>query len=111
MKANNEVSKAALKKRLVGNSAPGPGEYDPQQSSSLGNIAASQLPPEAIDELRRAKDKSLLKKLGISDSLLGKKGVAFSSTSPRFRTEEMSRNHIRNRTLNGDELQKPVYEL
>ena len=41
MKANNEVAKAALKKRLVGNSAPGPGEYDPQNGSALGQMSAS----------------------------------------------------------------------
>lgn len=28
MKANNEVAKAALKKRLVGTQGPGPGDYD-----------------------------------------------------------------------------------
>mmetsp|Transcript_16811 Transcript_16811/g.21275 ORF Transcript_16811/g.21275 Transcript_16811/m.21275 type:complete len:108 (+) Transcript_16811:1842-2165(+) len=51
----------------------------------------------------------MLSKLGLQDNLLGKKGLAFNSTSPRFKESE--RMHQRNRTINGEDLTKPVYEL
>ena len=58
------------------------------------------------------KDRSLLQRLGLQDNLLGKKGLAFNSTSPRFQNQDNSRNaHNRARTLNADDLQKPVYDL
>ena len=42
--------------------------------------------------------------------MLGKKGTAFNSTAPRFQSET-SRNHNRSRTLNTEDIQKPVYDL
>ena len=41
-----------------------------------------------------------------------KQGLAFCSTAPRFKEDgEGVAAHIRNRTLNGDDITKPVYEL
>ena len=78
IKSNNEVAKAALKKRLTSHEPPDPGDYDPVKKAPIG---ASQTPNnltlETLAELKRGKDKNMLSKLGINDSLVGKKGMAF----------------------------------
>ena len=67
---------------------------------------------ENLQELKKGKDKNLLSKLGLNDSLVGgKKGMAFNSTAPRFQSENTRNNHNRSRTINGEEIQKPVYDL
>lgn len=58
------------------------------------------------------KDKGLLSKLGLNENLISKKGTAFNSTSPRFKSETSRNGHNRSRTLNGDDAaNKPVYDL
>ena len=110
LKQNNEVAKAELKKRLMSNMPPGPGEYDPKKNESFNAFNGDKI--DAVSDFRKPKDKSLLSKIGLQDNLIGKKGLAFNSTSPRFQNQsEQSRNHGRARTLNADDLQKPVYEL
>ena len=103
MKSNNEVAKAQLKKRLIDDQPPGPGQYDPLKKPPLGG-SPSPLSLETIAELKRGKDKSLLSKLGIQENLLSKKGLAFNSTSPRFQSESSRNMHNRNRTINGDDM-------
>jgi len=58
---------------------------------------------DQLAEIQKGKDKNLLSKLGIKDAMVGKKGMAFNSTSPRFQSET-SRNHNRSRTINGEEI-------
>jgi len=49
--------------------------------------------------------------LGIQDAN-GKKGTAFNSGAARFKSDIDSRNmHNRSKTINGEEVQKPVYDL
>ncbi len=85
IKQNNEVAKAQLKKRLVTNHSPGPGEYDPLKKPPIGNQSPLGVSESGLD-LKKigGKDRSLLQRLGLQDNLLGKKGLAFNSTSPRF---------------------------
>lgn len=109
-KSNNEVAKNALKKRLEDHSTPGPGEYDPQKVPPIGQTS-SQYGIDNFDEVRKIKDKGLLSKLGLNENLIGKKGTAFNSTSPRFKNEASRNGHNRSRTLNGDDANKPVYDL
>ena len=64
IKSNNEVAKAALKKRLVTNLPPGPGQYDPVKQP-IGSYSARNATLDNISDLRKVKDKSvLLGKLG-----------------------------------------------
>ena len=65
IKSNNEVAKAALKKRLVSNQPPGPGQYDPVKQAIIGSYSTRNSTLENISDLRKVKDKSvLLGKLG-----------------------------------------------
>ena len=81
IKQNNEVAKAQLKKRLVTDATPGPGDYNPFKQPPIGD---SLSPNDQSLEFKKAKEKNLLSKLGLQDNLLGKKGLAFNSTAPRF---------------------------
>ena len=82
IKSNNEVAKAQLKKRMLNNDAPGPGDYNPQAKPPIGG-PISGISPETIAELVK-KDRHILSKLGITDSLSVQKGKAFNSAAPRF---------------------------
>ena len=110
IKTNNEVTKAQLKKRLTAEEIPGPGSYLSQNGSGSNKISAID-GSEITEALKRGRDKSMLRNLGLNDSLVGKKGLAFNSTAPRFKDESQASLHMRNRTLNSDDLTKPVYEL
>ena len=79
IKTNNEVAKAALKKRLETHHAPGPGEYDPVKKPPIGALQSpNSFTLDNIAELKKGKDKNLLSKLGLNEALVGgKKGTAF----------------------------------
>ena len=65
IKSNNEVAKAALKKRLITNEPPGPGQYDPLKHP-IGSYSTRNSTLDNIADLRKVKDKSvLLSKLGL----------------------------------------------
>ena len=66
---------------------------------------------EITEALKRGKDRSMLGRLGLNENISSKKGMAFNSTAPRFKDESQASLHMRNRTLNGEDLTKPVYEL
>ena len=64
IKSNNEVAKAALKKRLITNEPPGPGQYNPVKQP-IGPHTSRNSTLDNISDLRKVKDKSvLLGKLG-----------------------------------------------
>ena len=113
LKTNNEVAKASLKKRLNPNIVPGPGNYNPQKVPDIGSIPSNNSTSvENAAMLRKAHDKNLFSKLGITDNdMIGKKGAAFNSTAPRFQSESTRNVHKRAATLNGDESQMNVYHL
>lgn len=105
IKSNNEVAKAALKRRLETHQSPGPGDYNPQKNLPLGQShSPHNLTLDTLAELKKGKDRNLLSKLGLNENLVGKKGMAFNSAAPRFQSETSRNNHNRSRTINGEEI-------
>ena len=69
-----------------------------------GSQPQNSLTLETLAELKKGKDRNLLSKLGLNEALVGKKGMAFNSTAPRFQSETSRNLHNRSRTINGEEI-------